>query len=194
MAVPLDELGHGAALHAHAGPDQGHLVRQVQQAPGTQPLPHLELRRRLEQEDALGAARVDHVVHRRVLGVDAADVGTKALPRLDEVQRLLDLVEHRQREQVDLGEARVGHAVLVPVHDVAAVDGPSAHRRHRGDGRVAEDHAADVLPEAARGVHELWPQRQQVTPARRVHALAIGGQRQHLAPQVDGVVGAELLG
>ena len=57
VTVPLDELGHRAALDTNAGPDEGHLVCQVQQVARLQPLGHLELRRRLQQEYALAASR-----------------------------------------------------------------------------------------------------------------------------------------
>ena len=67
VPVPLDELGDGAALDAHAGADEGHLVGQVQQAAGAEPLGHLELGGGLEQEDTLGFALVDHVVDVGVL-------------------------------------------------------------------------------------------------------------------------------
>ena len=57
-AVPVagDELGDGAALHAHAGPDESHLVGQVLQAAGAQAPGDLELGGRLQEEDALGPA------------------------------------------------------------------------------------------------------------------------------------------
>ena len=38
-----DELGDGAALHVHAGPDEGHLVGQILQAAGAQAPGDLEL-------------------------------------------------------------------------------------------------------------------------------------------------------
>ena len=69
VPVALHELRHRAALDADAGPDERHLVGQVQQGARLQALPHLELGGRLEQEDPLGAALVDHVVHPGVLGV-----------------------------------------------------------------------------------------------------------------------------
>ena len=47
VPVPLHEPGHGAALDADAGPDEGHLVGQVQERTGTEALPHLELGGRL---------------------------------------------------------------------------------------------------------------------------------------------------
>ena len=56
VPVPLHELGDGAALDSYAWPDEGHLVGQVQEASRPEALGHLELGRRLEKEDALGAA------------------------------------------------------------------------------------------------------------------------------------------
>ena len=58
-------------------------------------------RRRLEQENPLRPALVDHVVDVRVLGIDPANVGTIALSLLHEIEGLLYLVEHRQGEDVD---------------------------------------------------------------------------------------------
>ena len=43
-------------------------------------------------------------------------------------------------------------------------------------------------------VHQLGGQGQQVTPAGCLHLIPEGGQLQHLALQVTGVVGVELLG
>ena len=64
-----------------------------------------------------------------VFGVELAQVGPPSLPLLDQVEGLLDLVQHGEGEEVDLGEVGVGDAVLVPVHDEATVDGS---RRGRG--------------------------------------------------------------
>ena len=69
MPVALHELRHRAALDTDARADERHLVGKVQQGAGAEALPHLELGGRLEQEDPLGAALVDHVVHPGVLGV-----------------------------------------------------------------------------------------------------------------------------
>ena len=191
--VALHELGDGAALHADAGTDEGNLVGQVQERARAEPLGHLELCRRLEEEDPLAAPRVDHVVDGGVLRVDAADVGAAPLGGLDKVQGLLDLVQHGQRQQVDLGEARVRHRLLVPVHDVAAVRGPGPHGDHLRYGRAAEHHAAHVLAQAARCGHQLRSKLQQRPPARRIDAVPEGGKRQHLLPKVGRVVGVELL-
>ena len=194
MAVAFHEPGHGAALDADAGTDEGHLVGQVQETPGPEPLPHLQLGRGLEQEDPLGASLADHFVHRGVFGVDAAQVRPAPLPLLHQVQGLLQLVQDRQGEQVDLGEVGIGHAVLVPVHDVPAVGGPGPdgdHFRYRG---TAQHHAAHVLAQAAGRSHQLGGQLHQVPPPRRLHPVAEEGQGQHLPFQVGGVVGVELAG
>ena len=147
----------------------------------------------LEQEDPLGHARVYHVVDLRVLRVDPAQVGPPALPLLHEVEGLLQLVEHRQGEDVDLGEVRVGHAVLVPVHDEPPVDGPGPHGHHLRYGRAAEHHAADVLAQPPGGVHQLRGEVEQVPPAGGVHVVPEVRELGHLVPQVCGVVGVHLL-
>ena len=114
MPVAVDELRDGAALHPHPRPDERHLVGQVEQVPGAEALGDLELGGRLEEKDALPPSLVDEVVHVRVIGGDAAQVGPRSLALLDQVERFFDLVEDGQGEEVDLGEAGVGHAVLVP--------------------------------------------------------------------------------
>ena len=95
VPVPLHELGDCAALDSHAGPDEGHLVGQVQQIAGAEPLGHLQLGRGLEQKDSLGPALVDHVVDVGVLRVYPAQVGPLPFPLLDEVQGFFQLVKHR---------------------------------------------------------------------------------------------------
>ena len=92
-AVPLHKLGDGAALDADAGTDEGHLIGQVQEGAGPEALPHFELGGGLEQEDTLGVALVDHVVHTRVLGVDPAQVQPPPLPLFDEVKGFLQALE-----------------------------------------------------------------------------------------------------
>ena len=134
VPVTLDELGDGAALHADAGPDEGDLVGEVEKVAGAQPPRQLELGGRLQQEDALRSAGADHLIDGVFLRVDLAQVGPLPPAPFDEVEGFLHLVEYRQGEQVDLGEAGVGDAVLVPVHDVAAVDGPGPHGYHLRDG------------------------------------------------------------
>ena len=133
VAVALDEVGHRAALGADAGADEGDLVGQVQQVARAQALAHLELGRRLQQEDALAAARVDQVIDLGILRVDAAEVRAPAFLRLDQVQGLLQLIQHRQGQQVDLGKLGVRHAVLVPVHDETPLRGTGAHGHHVRD-------------------------------------------------------------
>ena len=130
MPVPLHELGDCAALDADARSDEGHLVCQVQEASRPESLGHLQLGRGLEQEHALGAALVDHVVHLVVLRVKSSQVRPHSLAPLHQVQRLLQLVKHGQGEEVYLGEIGVSDAVLIPVHDVPARHGAIPHRHH----------------------------------------------------------------
>ena len=91
---------YGAALYADAGPDEGDLVGEVEEVARLQTLRHLQLRGRLEQEDTLRLALVDHVVDAGIIRVHPSDVGPTALPLLHEVESLLDLVEHGQGEDV----------------------------------------------------------------------------------------------
>ena len=100
VPVALHEPAHRAALDADAGPDEGDLVGEVEEVAGAEALPHLELGWRLEEEDALGPAFVDHVVHVGVFGVELAQVGPPSLPLLNEVEGLLDLVEHGEGESI----------------------------------------------------------------------------------------------
>ena len=172
--------------------DKSYLVGQVQEASRPEALGHLELGRGLEQEDALGAALVDHVVHLGVLRVQKSQVRPLPLAPLHQVQRFLQLVQHRQGEEVYLGEVGVGHAVLVPVHYVPTRHGALPHRDHAGDGGVAQHHAADVLAQAPGSVHQLGSHLQEVAPAGGVHPVPEGGNPQHLLPQVRAVVGVYL--
>ena len=195
MAVALHELGHGAALDADAGTDEGHLVRQVQETPGPEALAHLELGRRLEQKDSLGPSLADHFVHGGAFRVDTGEIGPCSPPYLlHQVEGLFQLVQDRQGEQVDLGEVGVGHAVLVPVHDVPAIDSSGPDGDHLRYGGTAEYHAAHVLAEATRRSHQLGSQFHQGPPSRRLQPVAEEGQGQHLLFQVGGVVGVKLPG
>ncbi len=194
VAVALHELGDGAALHSDARADEGNLVGQIQQVAGVEPLAHLELGWRLEQEDSLGLSLVNQVVDFRVFGVYAREVGAVALSFFDEVQGLVQLVQHRQGEQVNLGETSVGHAVLVPVHDVAALHGPCPGRHHLRDGGTAEHQAAHVLAQRPGRVHQLGGQLYQVAPSGSAHPVAEGGKFPHLELQRGGVMGVQLLG
>ena len=53
-----------------------------------------------EQEDAIASPDVDHVADGGVFGVDAAQKGPITLSGPDEVERLVDLVEGGEREEV----------------------------------------------------------------------------------------------
>ena len=89
MPVPLHELAYRASLDTDTGPDEGHLVGQVQQGAGLEALPHFELGRGLEQEDPFGAALVYHVVYARVFRVYPAQLRSPVLLLFDEVEGFL---------------------------------------------------------------------------------------------------------
>ena len=99
------------------------------------------------------------------------------------LQRFLDLIQHGQGQEVDLGEAGVGHAVLVPVHDEAVRDGARPDGDHPREGAVAEHHAAHVLAQAAGRAQQGGRQRRQLTPAGGVDPIAEGGQLYLRAPR-----------
>ena len=111
-----------------------------------------------------------------------------------EVEGLLQLVQHRKRKKIYLGEAGVGHAVLVPVQDEAALRGPGPHGDHFRHGGAAEDHAAHVLAQPPGGVHQLGGEFQQVSPAGGVYSVPEVRQLEQLLAEVPGVVGVESLG
>ncbi len=193
MPVSFHELRNRAPLHADPGADQGNLVGEIEQIARAQTLPHLQLRRRLQQKYPLRQARVDHVVHLGVLRVYPAQIGPLPLPQFDQIECLLQLVENRQRENIDLGEARVRHAVLVPVHDKSALYRPRPHRNHLRQRRTAEDHPAHVLAQQLGRAHQLRRQFDQFPPAAGVHPLTEGRQLRHLLSQERGIMRTHLL-
>ena len=89
----------------------------------------------------------------------------------DQLDALLDRREHPEPEQVDLQEAGVAAAVLVPLADL-----PAGHRRglhrHEVDQRARrDDHAARVLADVARQAGDLARQLAEGVPPRpRVRA------------------------
>ena len=146
------------------------------------------------RKDADRAPRVDHVVYLRVFRTDPAQVGPHPFSGCDQVQRLFDLVEYGQGEQVDLGKVGIRHGILVPVHDVAALHSAGTNGYQRRNGRVAQDHAPDVLTESLGRIHERRPKLDEVAPSRGRDFILKGRQRQHLFLEVDGIVGVKLLG
>ena len=194
MTVAFHELGYCAALHSDTRTNERDLVSQVAQVTGIEALAHLELRRRLEQEYALGPALADKVVYFRIPGIDARQIGTASLAGFDKVQSLLQLIQNRERKQVYLGKTGVGHTVLVPVHDVAAFHGPGPGGNHLGDGRTAQHQAANVLPQSPRRVHQLGGHLYQVAPAWGFDQTAESGKLPHLGLQRGGVAGMQLPG
>ena len=126
--------------------------------------------------------------------MDPAEVGSRSLAPLDEVEGLLDLVEHGQGQNIDLGEARVRHAVLVPVHDEPTVHCTSPRGDHLRYGRTAEDHAPNVLAQHPGRVRQLGSQLDQLSPAPGIHLVPEAGKLQHLLPEVRWIVGLDLLG
>ena len=193
VPVPLHKLRHRAPLHPHPRPDQRHLVRQVQQIAREQTLPHLQLRRRLQQEYPLRQTGVDHVVHLWILRIDPAQIRPPPLPRLHQIQRLLQLIQHRQRQDVDLRKTRVRHTVLVPVHDEPALHRPRPHRNHLRNRRTAQYHPPHMLAQQLRRSHQLRPKLDQLPPPARIHPLAERRQLLHLLPQTPRIMRTHLL-
>ena len=79
---------------------------------------------------------------------------------------LLDRREHPEPEQVDLQEAGVAAAVLVPLADLAAGHRRGLHRDEVDQRPRRDDHAARVLADVARQPGDLARQLAERVPAR----------------------------
>ena len=112
------------------------------------------------------SALLDLGVDRRVVERDARQVDRLAAQPRDAVDRVLDRREHAEPEQVDLQEAGVAAAVLVPLADLAARHRGRLHR-HEVDQRARrDDHPARVLADVARQPGDLARQLAERVPAR----------------------------
>ena len=193
VGVAADELGD-AVVGPDAGAHRGDLVGHLDQVAGPDAGDGLHLGRRLDLEYADGVGPVQGAVDVPVLEVDAREVDVPAGALFDELQGLLHLGEGSQGEEVDLDEAGVVDAVLVPVADVAAVDGAGLRGDDVDQRRGADDHAAGVLGQVFGEATKLRRQLYQVTPAGGVHLVAEVGQEQHLGPDAVGVAGVDPFG
>ena len=166
----LDVRMHGLPLD-RPRPDERDLHRQVLEIlrPGLQQALHL--RTALDLEDADGVGLLDLGVHRRVVERHAGQVDRLAAQPGDAVDRIFDRREHAEPEQVDLQEAGIAAAVLVPLADLAAGHRGGLHG-HEVDQRPGrDDHAAGVLADVARQPGDLARQLAERVPARaRVRA------------------------
>ena len=161
----LDVRMHGFPLD-RAGPDERHLHRQVVEVLRPCLQQALHLRAALDLEDADRVRLLDLGVHRRIVERHTREVDRLTAQACDAVDRILDRREHPEPEQVDLQEAGVAAAVLVPLADLAA-----RHRgrldRHEIDQRPGrDDHAAGVLADVARQPGDLARQLTERIPAR----------------------------
>ena len=160
----LDVRVHGLALD-RPRPDERDLHRQVVEILGPRLQQALHLRAALDLEDADRVGRLDLLVDRLVVEPDARQVDRLAAQPRDPVDALLDRREHPEPEQVDLQEAGVAAAVLVPLADLAA-----GHRRRLHGDEVdqrprRDDHAARVLADVARQPGDLARQLAGTPPS-----------------------------
>ena len=170
LATPLDELGD-PVVYPNAGPDRPHLISHVGEVQGFDPGDGLHLGRRLHLEHPDGIAFVHHFINRQVVKIDAAQVDVMPFPLLDELESLLHLGQSAQGQKVDFYEAGLVDAVLVPVAEVAAVDGSLLYRHHVGEGRRADYHAAGVLGQVLGKPVQLARQINEIAPHRSVHLI-----------------------
>ena len=160
----LDVRVDGLALD-RPGPHERDLHGQVVEVLRLRPQQALHLRAALDLEDADGVGLLDLRVDAGVVERDAREVDRLAAQPRDAVDRVLDRREHPEPEQVDLQEAGVGAAVLVPLADLAARHRGGLHR-HEVDQRPGrDDHAARVLADVARQPGDLLRQLAERLPS-----------------------------
>ncbi len=151
--------------------DERHLHRQVVEVLGPRLQQALHLRAALDLEDTDGVGLLDLGEDGWIRQRDPRQVDRLAVQPRDPVDRVLDGGEHAEPEQVDLQEAGVAAAVLVPLADL-----PAGHRRRLHGDEVdqrtrRDDHPARVLAEVARQPGDLVRQLAEGVPARpRVRA------------------------
>ncbi len=125
----------------------------------------LHLRAALDLEDADRVRLLDLLVDAGVVERHTREVDRLASQPRDAVDRVLDGREHAEPEEIDLQEAGVAAAVLVPLADLA-----SCHRgglyRHEVDQRPGrDDHAAGMLADVTRQPCDLLRQLAERGPA-----------------------------
>ena len=189
----FDELAD-AVVDADAGTDGAHLVGHVGEVARLDAGDGLDLGRRLDLEYADGVGAVERIVDGRVLEVDAREVDVVAGALFDEQKGILHLGERSQRQEVDLDESGVVYAVLIPVADVAPLDGAGLHRHPVYQRRRAQDHAARVLRQVLGKAGQLPRQVDEIAPHRRVHPAFELGERAHLRVQRSGMRRVDPLG
>ncbi len=111
---------------------------------------HLDLGAALDLEDADRVADADHVVDRRIVEIDPAQIDRRLVVVDDQLEALLDQREHAQREEIDLDEPRVVAGVLVPLAEEAPLHRGRLNRHQLDERRRGDDHAADMLRDVAR--------------------------------------------
>ena len=187
LSTPPDELAD-PIIDPHTGTHRPYFISHVGEVHGLDAGNGLHLGRRLHLEYSDGIGLVHHPVHRLVLEIYAAQVDVIALPLLDKLEGFLHLGQSAQGQKVDLHEAGLVDAVLVPVTDVAAIDGRLLHRHYVDEGRGADDHPSRVLGQVLGESVKLGRQVDEVTPHGKVHLSPKLGQRLHLQLQLPGAV------
>ena len=117
------------------------------------------------------SACLDLLVDAAVVERDPREVDRLAAQPRDAVDRVLDRGQHPEPEQVDLQEAGVAAAVLVPLADLPARHRGGLHRHEVDQRPRRDDHPARVLADVARQAGDLARQLAERLPARpRVRA------------------------
>ncbi len=164
--MPVLHVGVNRLALDRARAHERDLDGQIVEVLGARLQEALHLGAALDLEDADRVGALDLLVDTGVVERHTREVDRLAAQARDAVDRVLDRREHAEPEQVDLEEAGVAAAVLVPLADL-----PSRHRRglhrHEVDQRPGrDDHAARVLADVARQSCDLLRQLAKRGPAR----------------------------
>ncbi len=187
LAGAATEVGVHHPAGDRPGPDDAHLDHDVVPDLRPQPRQHRHLRAALELEDAHRVAAPDHPEYRRVVVGDRRHGEVDAAVLFEQSERVVEMGERAQPQQIDLEEVHVLHVVLVPLDDGAVGHRRVLDRHQPVDRLASQQEATGVDGEVAREVEDLAHEPAEELP----HPLAHTGRVEHLL-QVAVAAGGEL--
>ena len=150
LSVPPSQIGmHHIALD-RSGTDDRDLHDQIIELSRAQPRQHVDLRTTFDLKDPDAVALAQHVVNRRILGIDVELQRVIAQPMFaHQVVTFADAGQHAERQHINLHQPQSVDVVLVPFDESPALHCGVVDRNQFVEPPLGEHEAPDMLRQVA---------------------------------------------